>query len=408
MIRPVACNARFLPGQVDTARHMRSASANQEPRVVNAVNLPRDQRNISAPNATPGRSGPALAGVAVGGILVSCFAVFLLLLVPWYLKRRRRRRENTRTDNVENGQSQLASFESGDEKTLSVSDSNHMLQSNPTPAFPVARPTPKKVTFVGLPTSPSPRAKATDERIRNSHLPTRPPPILKSPGRADRGAWQSDTAVSISHPASRMTGERIRKQPRPPPLLISPRRTDYEARQGGSSETADPANPPALPSSPVTGERIRKPPRPARPPPLLLSPGYANYESRQGGSSENADPVNPPVSPLSGERIGKSSLPTRPPLSRLHSGRIRRANSVAKSTMAITPADEDDRGSVGSLLPSPRDRDATAFESSIFLRSSIRSSFTGSVRRASAFKAGLPRTPRETRMQFKVRSLRVA
>ncbi len=241
---------------------------------------------------------------------------------------------------------------------LSISDLDHLPQSNSNPASPVAQPSPKKVVFVGLPTSPSSRVKVTGERIRKSHLHARPPPILISPVRANR-----------------------------------------EARQGNSSETAVPISHPASPSSRVTGKRIRKPPRP---PPLLISPQCTNHEARQGDSSETADPVNPPASPSSGERIRKPSLPTCPPPLLLHPERIVRkspkidSDSVAKSR-TITPTDGDNRGSLGSLLPNPWDSDAkpqtATFESPIYQRPS----FTGSVRRANTFKARLPRTPRETR-----------
>lgn len=161
-----------------------------------------------------------------------------------------------------------------------------------------------------------------------------------------------------------------------------------------------------LPTSPsskvkVTGEGIRKLPLPARPPPLLIHPGRANREVLQGDSSGTAVPVNPPASPFSrvtGERIRKPSLPTRPPPFILHPERVVRktpkidSNTVAKSR-TITFTDE---GNLGSLLPNPWDSDAkpqhVKFESPILQRPS----FTASVRRANALKAGLPRTPRET------------
>ncbi|KAF8480496.1 hypothetical protein DFH94DRAFT_743486 [Russula ochroleuca] len=166
-----------------------------------------------------------------------------------------------------------------------------------------------------------------------------------------------------------------------------------------SPKTATLVSSPASPSDEATGERIRKASLPARPPPLLLSLGR---EARQCDSSETAVPISPPASlssRVTDERIRKASLPTRPPPLRLNPGRavrkVRISDSVSVSkSRTISPMDGDNRG---SFLPNPWDSDAkpqpAAFELAIFQPPS----FTVSVCPANAFKAGLPRTPRETR-----------
>ena len=117
---------------------------------------------------------------------------------------------------------------------MSVSHSNYLPQSDSKRVPPVPQPSPKKVTFVGLPTSPSSKGKVTGEWIRKPSRPAPPPPL------------------------------RI-----PPPL----RPANREVVQGYSPETTVPINPPAPPSSWVGGEMTRKPSLPKRPPPLLLHPG---------------------------------------------------------------------------------------------------------------------------------------
>ena len=167
-----------------------------------------------------------------------------------------------------------------------------------------------------------------------------------------------------------------------------------------SPKTATLVGFPASPSSKGTGDGIRKAHLPARPPPLLLSLGRADREARQGDSSETAVPVNPPASHSSrvtDERIRKATLPARPPPLMLrpeHAVRkVRISDFFVPKSRTISPVDGDNRG---SFLPNPWDSGAKpqpAFELAIFRPPS----FAVSVRSANSFKAGLPRTPHETR-----------
>ena len=105
-----------------------------------SLSVPRDQRNSSAPNATVSKRSEyvcdesfltsfnidriyftslTLTGVAIGGILATCFAILLLLLVPCYLKRRHRRAESIRANDMEYGLSRQPSFASSSQKAVS-------------------------------------------------------------------------------------------------------------------------------------------------------------------------------------------------------------------------------------------------------------------------------------------------
>jgi hypothetical protein len=242
---------------------------------------------------------------------------------------------------------------------LSISHSHCLPQNDSSPAPPVSQSLPKTTVLVGLPTSPR-------DRIRKSCLPARPQPLLISSGRAN-----------------------------------------CEPRQGNSSETVLPVSHLASPSSRVTSRRIKRLPRPPRPPTLPILSGRANIGVLQGDLSETAVLVSPPTSSsfrVTGERMRKPSLPKRPPPLLLHPERlVRRVPKIdcntATKPRTITPTDGGSRGSLASLLPNPWDSDAkphhATFESPIFQRPS----FAVSMPRANAFmEAGLPRTPRETRI----------
>ena len=64
-------------------------------------------------------NSPTLTGVAIGGILLACFVVLLLLVVPCYLKRRRRSVENTRADDTEQGHSRQSNVASNNHRAVS-------------------------------------------------------------------------------------------------------------------------------------------------------------------------------------------------------------------------------------------------------------------------------------------------
>lgn len=168
------------------------------------------------------------------------------------------------------------------------------------------------------------------------------------------------------------------------------------------------------PFSDLTGDMIKKAFLPARPAPLPPSLGRANRETQQGDSSGTAIAISPPTLPSSrvtDERIRKASPPARPPPLLLRPERVvRKAQKtesipVAKSrTISLT--DGDNRG---SLLPNPWDSNVepqrpqpAAFGWELFSLPS----FIPPVRPAKTYKAGLPRTPRETRdFMPKVRTL---